>query len=97
MIIALPLAVGDAFWALTPFSTALLVRIFIGEKINLPTLIAIIISVGTMLVMSFFQRNEKTESSELQYQPYDYLVGVLFSALGVITWSLMQVTLRKTQ
>ena len=59
MVLALPLAINDVFWALSPLVTALLGRLVLSEKINTPTCVAMLLSFGTVLMLSHFQRHEK--------------------------------------
>ena len=65
MILALPLVVNEVFWSLSPFMVAILVRIVVGETINVPTTIAITISISTVAVMAYLHRNEEQEETEL--------------------------------
>ena len=47
--LALPLGIGYMFWALSPFVTALLVRVFIGEAISTATIVAMVLGLGAFV------------------------------------------------
>ena len=54
MVLALPLAINDVFWGLSPFVTALLGRLVLSEKISTATFIAMVLSFATVSMLSHF-------------------------------------------
>ena len=87
MILSLPLAVNDAFWALSPFITALLVRTVLGESISSATVIAMIMSFAAVTVLALFKPEEEI-STDSDTPSYTYTAGITFSILCVLAGSI---------
>lgn len=95
MVISLPLAVNDAFWALCPFIVALFVRMVLGETVNTPTLIAMSLSFAAVVGLAKFKPAETEEEEDTS--EYTYTTGLVFAMLCVSTYSVSQVVFRKLQ
>ena len=50
----LPLSVIDACYGITPMATALLVWLYVGEKVTLPTIVALVLILGALGCMTLF-------------------------------------------
>ena len=93
---ALPLMICQVFRALTPFAVALLARLTLGEKINIITFIAMVVSFVGVVILSINQTESK-ESEELEYQPWTYTQGVMFALGAVTTCAVLCITTRSMQ
>ena len=94
MILSLPLAVTDAFWALSPFITALLVRVILKESISTATLIAMVLSFFTAMSLTILESKEEVPIDEESNSP-SYVTAVIFSLLCVLSASIYQIVTRK--
>ena len=67
MVLSLPLTVNYAFWAIVPFTIAIMVRLTIDETISNATIVAMVLSFGAMVYMALFDRGDNGQSEKLNY------------------------------
>ena len=77
----LPLSVMDAIYGIIPMSTALLVWLYVGEKITFSTILALILILGGLCSMTYFSEDTDTKDG------FDYWHGIIFGVVASVAYS----------